>query len=106
MKEELNPVFDNTLLNPETFISHVEELKAKTQKEREIKLNRFPVDVFPKSVQQIIKATNENLNFPIDFIGASILYAVSVAIGNTHRVEIMKGYEQNAVLYVAIVAEL
>ena len=103
MKEELNPVFDNSLLDPDTFINHVEELKAKTQKEREIKLNRFPVEVFPIPVQQIIEATNENLNFPIDFIGASILYAVSVAIGNTHRVEIMKGYDQNAVLYVAIV---
>lgn len=54
----------------------------------EKRINRFPFEVFPLKIQEIVKATNENLNFPIDFIGASILYAVSVAIGNTHRVEV------------------
>jgi hypothetical protein len=43
------------------------------------------------------------LNFPIDFIGASLLYAVSVAVGNTHSVEVKKGFQQSAVLYLAIV---
>jgi len=66
--------------------------------------NRFPVEVFPLPVQQIIAATNENLNFPIDFIGASMLYAVSVAVGNTHRVEVKKGWLESSVLYLAIVA--
>jgi len=66
--------------------------------------NRFPVEVFPLPVQQIITATNENLNFPIDFIGASMLYAVSVAVGNTHRVEVKKGWLESSVLYLAIVA--
>ena len=66
--------------------------------------NRFPVEVFPLAVQQIITATNENLNFPIDFIGASMLYAVSVAVGNTHRVEVKRGWLESSVLYLAIVA--
>jgi hypothetical protein len=68
------------------------------------KTSRFPVEVFPLPVQQVITATNENLNFPIDFIGASLLYAVSVAVGNTHSVEVKKGFQQSAVLYLAIVA--
>lgn len=66
--------------------------------------NRFPVEVFPLQVQQIISAANEDLNFPIDFIGASMLYAVSVAVGNTHRVEVKKGWLESSVLYLAIVA--
>lgn len=70
---------------------------------QERKTNRFPVEVFPLPVQQVITATNENLNFPIDFIGASLLYAVSVAVGNTHSVEVKKGFQQSAVLYIAIV---
>jgi len=70
---------------------------------QEHKANRFPVEVFPLPIQQVITATNENLNFPIDFIGASLLYAVSVAVGNTHSVEVKKGFQQSAVLYLAIV---
>jgi hypothetical protein len=71
---------------------------------QERKINRFPVEVFPLPIQQVIIATNENLNFPIDFIGASLLYAVSVAVGNTHCIEVKKGFQQSAVLYLAIVA--
>src|SRR5574344_1552282 len=99
---KLNPVFDD-LNNPATILNHVEELQKTVEAEQKAKQNPFPVEVFPEPIQEIITATNESLNFPIDFIGASILYAVSVSIGNTHRAEIMRGYEQNAVLYLAIV---
>lgn len=65
--------------------------------------NRFPVEVFPAAIQDIITATNESLNFPVDFIGASLLYAVSVAIGNSFDIEIKKGWTENAVLYLSLV---
>lgn len=65
--------------------------------------NPFPVEVFPKTIQQIITGTNQSLNFPIDFIGSSLLYAVSVAIGNTYKVEVKKGWIESAVIYLAIV---
>lgn len=99
-------IWDNEDLNPikaDVIQNHFEELQKTAEAERKAKQNPFPVEVFPEPIQEIITATNESLNFPIDFIGASILYAVSVAIGNTYRAEIMKGYEQNAVLYLAIV---
>lgn len=89
----------------------IEEIKSETEQlikqgneAKDKQINRFPVEVFPLPVQKIITATNENLNFPIDFIGASMLYAVSVAVGNTHRVEVKKGWLESAVLYLAIVA--
>ena len=99
-------IWDNEDLNPITadvIQNHVEGLQKTVEAEQKAKQNPFPVEVFPEPIQEIITATNESLNFPIDFIGASILYAVSVSIGNTHRAEIMRGYEQNAVLYLAIV---
>lgn len=67
--------------------------------------NPFPVEVFPQAVREIIKATNESLNFPTDFIGASILYAVSLAVGNTHRIEVKKGWRESAVLFIANVGK-
>ncbi len=99
---KLNPVFE-PLSKPETFINHIEQLQKDCEAEREAKTNPFPVEVFPLPVREIITATNESLNFPIDFMGASILYAVSVSVGNTHRLEIMNGWQENAVLYLSIV---
>lgn len=92
-------ISNNSYQNNSTIINLGEKKVPKQQ----INQNIFPIDVFPLPVQEIIRATNESLKFPIDFTGASMLYAVSVAIGNTHRVEIMKGYDQNAVLFLVLV---
>ncbi len=101
-----NIIWDNEDLQPLTADALREEpdrLKQKLEAEKTAKANPFPVEVFPKPIQEIITATNESLNFPIDFIGASMLYAISVSTGNTHKVEIKKGWEENAVLYLSIV---
>ncbi len=63
--------------------------------------NSFPVSAFPEAVQEIILATNHYLKFPIDFIGASILFAASVAVGNSY--EIKRSWLTNAVLYITLV---
>lgn len=85
---ELQPI------TAETFLNHTNELKSVL----------FPLDVFPLPVQEIITATNKALNFPVDFTGASMLFASSVAVGNTHCIEVTNGHQQTAVLYLAIVA--
>ena len=96
--------FNGIGIDPEAIKNEAEEKTRQANDAKEKQINRFPVDVFPLSVQEIITSTNENLNFPIDFIGASMLYAASVAIGNTHKVEIKRGFVESAVLYLAIVA--
>ena len=88
---------------PTEILEHTNGILQQGIEFQELKTNRFPVEVFPLPVQQIITATNENLNFPIDFIGASLLFAASIAVGNTHRVEVKKGWLENSVLYLAIV---
>ena len=108
---EFTPIFDFSLIDkgeqssisPTETLEHINGILQQGNEIRERKTNRFPVEVFPLPIQQVITATNENLNFPIDFIGASLLYAVSVAVGNTHSVEVKKGFQQSAVLYLAIV---
>ncbi len=93
---DMNPVFDF-----DKFSIGMEETISNTQTQ----VSRFPVDIFPDAIQEIIRGTNEALNYPIDFIGGALLYAVSVAIGNTHKIEIAREYNQNAVLYLAIVGQ-
>lgn len=65
--------------------------------------NPFPINAFPEGIQNIINATNECLKFPIDYIGASILSAASIAIGNSCMAEVMSGWKENCVLYMALV---
>jgi len=74
----------------------------KADKERQ---NPFPVEVFPKQVQQIIHSANKGLSFPVDFLGVSILYTVALAVGNTHRIQVRYNWIENAVLYFAIVGQ-
>lgn len=65
--------------------------------------NPFPIEVFPKAMQEIIIATNEALNFPVDFMGGSMLCALSVAIGNTHEAQVKNTWQESAVLYMVLV---
>ena len=100
--KKLNPKFED-LREPETIQNHLQVIQQELETKKKAKTNPFPIEVFPSAIQEIITTTNESLNFPIDFIGASILYAVSVSIGNTHRIEIKKGWQESPVLYLSIV---
>ena len=86
-------------LTKQISVNRLEPLKQTVVKQGSL----FPVEVFPEPIKDIINATNKDLNFPVDFIGLSLLYAASVAIGNTHKVELKKGFQESAVLYAAIV---
>jgi len=102
--QNINPKFES-LDNPKTLINGVKGIKNEVDLEKETNTNSFPLKVFPKPIQQIIKETNEALNFPVDFMGASILYAISISTGNTHKIEIMRGWQENAVLYLSLVGK-
>lgn len=83
--------------------SHANELKKNVDAQKRIEENPFPFDVFPSSIQEIIKEANACLNFSLDYIGIAMLYAISVSIGNTKKVELKKDFQQSAALYLAIV---
>jgi len=96
--------FEKYPIGAEAIAAEVERLAKQGKEATDKNINRFPVEAFPEPVQQVISETNANLNFPIDFIGASLLFAVSVAIGNTHKVEVKRDWLESAVLYLALVA--
>lgn len=64
----------------------------------------FPLDVFPAYQQQAIESLYQDLNYPKEFTAAAMLYAASVAIGNTYRVEVKNGWQEGACIYLALVA--
>ena len=65
--------------------------------------NAFPVHVFPDRLQRIIRELHDSNGFPVDYTAASMMAAISVAIGNSHRVEVKRNWHESAILYIAIV---
>ena len=65
----------------------------------------FPVEVFPDILQEIIYATHDCLNFPVDYIAPALLFTASVACGNAVTIEIKKGWTDKAIFYIAIVGD-
>ncbi|MDH6312650.1 hypothetical protein M2137_001425 [Parabacteroides sp. PFB2-10] len=63
----------------------------------------YPVQVFPHHIQDIIYATGECLNYPIDYIAASLCFVLSVGIGNTHVAKLKEGWSERAILYIALI---
>jgi hypothetical protein len=61
--------------------------------------------VFPKPIQDFTMEAKVGLNFPIEYVLSSVLYAASTAIGNTHEVRVKNGWHEGSNLFLAIVGE-
>ena len=62
----------------------------------------FPVDIFPKSIQDIIIDLRDNMGFKVDNTSVSMLFAFSTAIGNTHKLEFKRDWKESALIYIAL----
>ncbi|HET6555703.1 MAG TPA: DUF3987 domain-containing protein, partial [Prolixibacteraceae bacterium] len=102
----LNPTFDykGTGIDVEDIKAEADLLAQQDQESYDKQAYRFPVEAFPVQVRQIITETNECLKFPIDFTGASLLFAASISIGNTYKVQVKRGFQESAVLFMALVS--
>lgn len=67
-----------------------------------IKAPGFPLDVFPNRIKNIIQDTHNYLGYPVDFTSCSILAAVAIAVGRTHRV--VYTWNETTCLFMALVA--
>lgn len=65
--------------------------------------NVFPIEIFPTEIQKLILELKRTMNFPIDYSGCSILYAVSVAIGNRVQLRVKNGWIEKAILFIVLV---
>lgn len=65
--------------------------------------NAFPVHVLLDRLQRIIRELHDSNGFPVDYTAVSMMAALSVAVGNSHRVEVKRNWHESAILYIAIV---
>ena len=77
--------------------------KEETAEKKNTPGNPFPLDVLPKKMRDIVTEANAILGYPKDYLAMSMLTAMSAAIGNTHKVEHMAGWQEYCILFVALV---
>lgn len=65
----------------------------------------FPIDIFPLPIQNYIIQCNKTLSNSIDYMGCSMLWALSVSIGNSVHIEVKKGWEEIGCVWIAIVGK-
>ena len=65
--------------------------------------SNFPIDALPSRLQVIIREANVTLGFPVDYMAGTMLSAMAAVIGNTHHAEVMAGWKEYAILFVALV---
>ena len=54
--------------------------------------NKIPLDAFPAKIQDMILALSRQENYSIEYMMASLLVAVSTAIGNAVNIRIRGGW--------------
>ena len=63
----------------------------------------FPISAFPLRIQRIITELHDSQGYPIDYIAAAILSALAVSIGNSHLVQVKRGWLESSILYMALI---
>lgn len=63
----------------------------------------FPYEIFPYEIMRLIEEAEQTLNYPIEYLGSSIISASSVAIGSTFQLKLKEGFVSKVNLYMALV---
>ena len=65
--------------------------------------NIFPGSIFPQIMQKLMRELETTLNFSPDYTSASILYAVSVSMGNRIQLKVKNSWLEKSNLYMVLV---
>lgn len=83
--------------------------KKEVEKKETPKINKddlvFPIDIFPKPIQSYILECKETLDSSVDYMGCSMLWLCSVIIGNSIQIEVKKGWNETATIWLAVVGK-
>jgi len=65
----------------------------------------FPVDVLPEPIRGFVNEAAKAIGCDASFIALPMLSGLASAIGNTHRIELKRGWSEPAIVWTAIVGE-
>lgn len=93
-------------LYKEGFGTRIKRKEAKyTITENEIKDVKFPLSVYPDFFQKYILECNRTLDSSIDFLGSSLLWALSLSVGNSYSIKVQNGWIEKPVVWIALVGK-
>ena len=64
---------------------------------------KFPIEIFPKPFQSYIIECHDKLDSVIDYMGCSLLWTISLLVGNTFTIRVKNGWYENPVVWFALV---
>lgn len=65
----------------------------------------FPIDIFPKSIQSYILECKNTLDSSVDYMGCSLLWLISLSIGNSMQIEVKRGWREIATIWCVVVGK-
>ena len=65
----------------------------------------FPLSVLPNDLQDVVQKLHDYNAYPIEYTASSMISLLGLAIGATHKVHLIKGWEDMAITYMALVGE-
>lgn len=65
----------------------------------------FPIDIFPSDIQKYLLECNSKLDSSVEYMGCSLLWVISVCVGNSIDVEVKKGWIENLSVWISIVGK-
>lgn len=70
---------------------------------KEIDKQAFPIDVFPKDIQNYVIECSNTLGHSVDFMGSGLLWMTSIIVGNSIKVTVKKGWVECCSVWIAVV---
>jgi len=65
----------------------------------------FPIDIFPIDIQTYLIECNSKLDSSIEYMGCSLIWLISVCVGNTIEMEVKKGWIENLSVWISVVGK-
>jgi hypothetical protein len=65
----------------------------------------FPIDIFPKDIQFYLTECQNKLDSNIDYMGSSLIWLISLCIGNSFEIEVKRGWNENPAVWIAVVGK-
>jgi hypothetical protein len=97
--------FDGDWQKTKQYLS--DKYKVVVEPEQELKLNviKFPIDVFPESIQNYIVELNRTLNYKKDFLAVSFMFTMATINGNCFKLRVKNGWISATTFWFAVVGE-
>lgn len=65
----------------------------------------FPLEVFPDEYRNYILELHRIYGFSIDYLACTLLWVISVILGNSLKVEIKRGWSESSILWLCLVGQ-